>query len=232
MGRKRRIGLAALLIAILGGFAWLLMHRPEPSYLGKSLSAWLAEYNHQNLNWPRSFDTPTDEAIRHIGTNAFPMIARRLRYRDSALKMNLLQFLGRHPRLHVPFLAPQNGNQYNAQGVAALCALGRDAKPLIPTLAEAMSHYGPGNRAVAGFWLESLGSDGEAAVPALIRMVQDKKDRLRAFEVETLAAVGVRQTNVVLPVLEKCLQDPYPPVRFQATNEFTREPWIEFRKTR
>ena len=38
MGKKRRILIAALLVVLLGGFAWSLLRPSEPSYQGKSLS--------------------------------------------------------------------------------------------------------------------------------------------------------------------------------------------------
>ncbi len=228
MGPKHCILLAALVVAFLGGIVWLLVAPSEPAYGGKPLSAWLAEYNHQSLNWPRTFNTPVDEAVRHIGTNAFPMISRRLRYQDSALKVKFFQFLHSYLHLHFPFQV-RHQSEYNAQAVAAMCALGRDAKPLIPTLAESLGHMELGTRANAGFWLESLGSDGEAAVPALIQMLKDKSDRFRCFIVETLAAVGGEQIDRVLPVLEECLKDSDAVVRFQAKNELSLPPWVELK---
>lgn len=156
MRNKRRILLATLMVAILGGMAWLLIAPSEPAYAGKPLSGWLTEYNHQNRNLPRSFDTPTDKAIQHMGTNAFPMIIHRLRYRDSALKLKIFQFLQTHLHLHFRFLIGKQ-SEYNAQGVAATEALGLEAKPLIPTLAEALDHMRIDNRAEAELWLQSLG---------------------------------------------------------------------------
>jgi hypothetical protein len=229
VGKKRHIRLAALLIAILVGITWMLMPRPEPVYGGKLLSAWLEEYNRQNFYSPRSSDSPADVAIRHIGTNAFPMIAQRLRYRDSALKSKLIQFLESHPRLHFPFQIPTQ-DEYNAQAIFALRALGWDAKPLIPTLAEAMDHFGLPNHLDAMFWLQSLRSEGEAAIPALIRILKDKNNKFRFVAVITLSFVGEEQTNRVLPVLEECLQDPDAFVRSEATNAFSRDPWIELKE--
>jgi hypothetical protein len=225
--RQKRFPVFAsvLLIAVAGGIAWLALRAPpEPVYNGKPLSRWLAQYDYKALNWPRQ-PMPADAAIRDIGTNAFPMIRKLLRAWDSALKLKLMGFIYRDLHLHFRF---QTQEQSHMRALGALGAFGRDAKPLVPTAAEGLNHMSVGERAFFGFWLESLGSDGEAAIPALISSLNDTNNTLRHLTVETLARVGVNQTNVVLPILVKCLQDSNSFVRLQAANEFTREPWVRF----
>src|ERR1700722_4378595 len=86
MGKKRRILFSALLVMLLGGFAWWLLLPSEPSYQGKPLSAWLQEYRVDRMGSPDA-----DEAVRHIGTNAIPALLQMLRASDSPLKTKCIE---------------------------------------------------------------------------------------------------------------------------------------------
>ena len=212
--KKRRqwsLAIAPGLVAFFFVVVWLaLTAPPDPVYQGKHLSAWLAQYDTTSLKWPRD-PLPADEAVRHIGTNAFPMIVRRLRASDSKAKINLILFLQRtlHTyRLPIPTAIPGH-----IEALQALGALGNDAEPLVPELADAIDHGRVWPDGYAGFWLQSLGSDGEAAVPALARRLQDTNITVRFWDLITLAHIGIKQTNVVLPLLEASLTDADPIVR-------------------
>ena len=126
--KKSRLIFVCLLtgLVVICGVIYVL-RPPEPRYQGKSLSVWLAETD--TGSWPRQSSNPADEAIRHIGTNAFPMIARLLRSRDSALKLKLLQVSYKLPFLHL-HITTQYERHHRA--IAACLALGPVAKPLVP----------------------------------------------------------------------------------------------------
>src|SRR5260370_5750943 len=100
MRKSRRYSLTTLLIAVLGGFAWLILSPPsEPMYQGKTLSFWCDQYTANSL--PESdieLQKQAETAIRAIGTNAVPTLLRMLKAKDSKFKRWLFQ-LGRKQRV-------------------------------------------------------------------------------------------------------------------------------------
>ena len=66
MGKKRGILLAVLFVALPGGLVWALSRPSEPAYQGKSVSAWLNEYN----GGPGDTNQAAFAAFRQIGTSA------------------------------------------------------------------------------------------------------------------------------------------------------------------
>ena len=122
--------LAAL--AMVGAPFTLWRREPVYQYQGKTLGRWLLEAN--NGSWPRKSLVPADEAIRQIGTNAFPMVARLLRSHDSALKSKLLALYYKQS-----FIPIHIRTQYERHScaLAACWALGSEAKPMVPAVAKA-----------------------------------------------------------------------------------------------
>jgi hypothetical protein len=185
--------------------------RRDPIYQKKRLSSWMVEAN--SGSWPRQSLVPADEAIRQIGTNAFPMVARLLRSHDSALKSKLLALYYRQSfiRIHI-----RSQYDHHSCALAACWALGSEAKPLVPTVAKALNHMDPYFRPAFQLWLQQLGSDADAAVPALITLLKDKKNPTRDFVPQTLGRISMQRRREVIPVLTACLQDTNPMVRFWA----------------
>jgi hypothetical protein len=107
-------------------------------YQGKKLNEWLAEANRGS--WPRQTTVPADEAIRHIGTNAFPMIAQLLRSRESALKSKLLRLY--YKQSFIRFYIPTQ-HDCHGRALAACWALGSEGKALVPEVAAALNHMDP-----------------------------------------------------------------------------------------
>src|SRR5579863_6231082 len=85
MGKRQRIVLTGLLVVVLGGFSWLVLRQREPVYQGKSLSVWLAQYS--TNRWP--LDKQAGAAIRHMGTNATPILLKRLGTRENPVTLKL-----------------------------------------------------------------------------------------------------------------------------------------------
>src|SRR4051794_33058688 len=94
MRTSRLIGVCTLVLFFVIGIIVYALRSQEPAYQGKKLSRWLLELDFGK--WPRdgSF-VAADEAIRQIGTNAFPAIKRLLRSRSSALKTKVVAFVSR-----------------------------------------------------------------------------------------------------------------------------------------
>jgi hypothetical protein len=216
---KRLLTVACLAVLAVAITIWL-SRTNEPQYSGRPLSEWLADYNSPGvLNWPRG-SHPADAAIRALGTNCFPAIIDRLRMRDSNARRRVLRF-ARAIRVQIPIATQERAH---TEALAALGALGLDAAPLVLELANSLEVMHFSHRAVAGFWLERLESNAEAAIPTFLGILRDQGNQLpRLLAVETLAAIGARQTNLVLPVLKACLNDSNPAVRLQAANALTRQ---------
>lgn len=137
MNKRRRILLVGLVLAMLGVISWEVLRPHEPVYKGRPLSAWLKDYDGQ---YNGIFTTPlawtwhdADLAVRAMRTNALPILIDELGSRDSPAKVALVNWFNRHvsPKFQLT-------TEYERHG-RALCgirALGSDARPAIPVLAE------------------------------------------------------------------------------------------------
>jgi hypothetical protein len=221
MGCKWSLVLAAT-VAVVGMAAFLTIRvAPEPAYEGKPISEWMRDYN--NKAFPSMVaNRPVDIAIRHFGTNAFPLIAQRLKARDWPGREQSILFL--RNRLKLPLsLITQRESQMQALG--ALSALRKEGKPLIPAVAESFDSMKGPLPALFAWWLESFGRDADSAIPVLIRKLKDNKTSSRSLLVEVVARTGWRQKETVLPTLKDCLLDSDPSVRAAAKTELAKQPW-------
>ena len=71
-------------------------------------------------------------------------------------------------------------------------------------------------RPFAQQWLISLGSDADAAVPALVALLRDKSSPTREFIPQALARISMRRRDEVVPVLKECLTETNSMVSFWA----------------
>ena len=192
------------LLAVLATFVLLryVSRQSDPVYQGKSLSEWLTQLD--TGTWPRSEILPADEAIRHMGTNVFPRVEQLLRRRDSAFRSKVIKlfYMQSHGRLHIP-----TQKVYHHRAIAACYALGSAAKPLVPRVAEALNQMDPYSQPFAEQWLGSLGADADAAIPALVAILRDKKNPTRMFASDSLANISTNRWEEVLPVFTEGLRD-------------------------
>jgi HEAT repeat protein len=207
--------ITACLLAAIAVVALLIhaLREPEPVYQGKRLSEWLPELDVGA--WPRRGSiAPADEAIRNIGTNAFPRILQLLRAHSLPPKAALVAFLNRQQikRIHIT-----TDDERHHRAIAACYALGLDAKRLVPAVAQALSRMAPASQAFASQWLGSLGSQGKAATPALIKMLQDTNDPVRCFAAQNLAHICGERRDEVVVVLKACVRDADQTVRMECT---------------
>jgi HEAT repeat protein len=197
-------GLAIVVVACM-------LRQREPVYQGKSLRQWTSEASIGV--WPRQSPVAADEAIRQIGTNGFPIITKLLRSHDSALKSRLLALYYKQSLIRI-HISTQHERQSCA--LAACWALGSEAKALVPEIAKALNHMDPYFRPAFELWLQQLGSDADAAVPALITILEDKKNPTRLTVAQTLGKISMQRRDEVIPVLTACRQDTNAMVRFWA----------------
>src|SRR5262245_6451259 len=179
--KKRQVIALCILVALAIVVATCALRRHEPVYQGKVLSVWLREAS--TGTWPRPTPVPADEAIRQIGTNGFPIIVQLLRSRDSVLKSRLLTLYYKQSLIQIP--VPTQTARHSC-AFAACWAFGSQAKPLIPEVAKALAHMDPYYRPAFDNWLQSLGPDADAAVPALITILNDRSNPTRCVAAQTL----------------------------------------------
>lgn len=219
----------ALAFVLAVAARWLSKPIPDPTYQGKPLSMWLTQYDTNGLNWPRQ-ENSADEAVRQIGTNGFPLIAELLSASDSPQKTKLVIFL--QDTFHTQHIPIPMGVRSRQEALNALGALGNEAKPLVPVLARGIDRDQILAEGYSAHWLQSIGPDGEAAVPVIIRKLQATNRTMgREFDVFTLARIGVHQTNLVFPILRASLSDSDKWVRWAATNVLLQPAWAPLGKT-
>jgi len=120
---------------VLGGLAWFLLGGSEPVYQGKTLSEWLKGYD-------GFFDTlvgdneESDEAIRHIGTNALPFLEKMLVAKDSKFKVKVMNLADKQSLFKFHFTTALHTR---AMAYCGLRALGKGAKPMIPILVRSLN---------------------------------------------------------------------------------------------
>src|SRR5690242_12224993 len=96
--KKTFMVIPLLFFAAVAGLFWAVLPPTEPSYDGKTLSYWLAQYEGigsagADTKEPKAIESR--EAIRHIGTNALPTLLRMLRAKDSRVKLVLVNLIER-----------------------------------------------------------------------------------------------------------------------------------------
>src|ERR1051326_4151098 len=109
-----KVALAVLLLVVVFT-ARLLSRPPEPEYQGRSLSAWLDDYNRAGT-WDRE---PTSAAIRGMGTNCLPFLLAHIKHNPSPLATNLVSLISKQHLLKLPFY----GTERTARPQSWLCAL-------------------------------------------------------------------------------------------------------------
>ena len=102
---------------------------PQPTWRGKTASAWLKEFDGNS--------SEASEAMRQLGTKALPVIERDLRAKDAPWKLQLVGLLKQQSVVRLQF-TPDTLRRERA--VRACAALGPLARPAIPALGEALGN--------------------------------------------------------------------------------------------
>jgi hypothetical protein len=187
------------LLFVVGLFVgYRITNQSEPSYQGKSVSAWLDNSNAASERM---------EALKAVGTNAAPYIIRRLRNVDSPWRAKYGEFFQRLPGWLARVL-PQPSTYDYYSGAGAFCDTGPTVKPLLikalkdrsgsvrtasacalfmlyqegftnitdalPSLTESLLDKDEGVQFYATMAIDSIGSDAYSAVPELITVLETK----------------------------------------------------------
>jgi HEAT repeat protein len=216
MWTRRRIVSTTAVLAALAFLIWLAIHSSEPSYHGKSLSAWL-EQARENKEFEYAFpevhfDTPAARAIRAMGKDALPSLTRMARARDTPLRQHLVDLSQRHNWLRFRL---QRFDDIQEKAAYGFLILGPVAKPALPELISMLNDPAPEVRALASFAIGKIGPDGAPALPALQRLITNSVSAStqghHTTDVRALAAFALSEigpaAQPALPQLELLSKD-------------------------
>jgi hypothetical protein len=213
MRKQLRIGFSIVIVAALGGFAWLVLRQHEPTYEGKPLTVWLEGYDATKPNTPEW--QKADEVVRKVGTRAIPTLLRLLRANDSALIPRLTTWAQKHHLIRqTPHVLDFNRNFQAENGFRALGADAEDAVPvLIQIYDEKISAWSQSGAASA---LGYIGPAANQATSSLLSGATNANDLVRSTTVYALGAIHAKP-ELILPTLIKALGDPAISVRMSAS---------------
>ncbi len=219
---KRRLAfvLSVATILICGlVLRWWLRQEPEPKYQGKKLSYWLDQVEGPSRapTWdPRVvLDPQATEVVRQIGTNAIPVLLRKMTVPDSSLRRKVGKFVDT-PKLYFlrRFLLPPGFHP--GQSIRGFRALGPLAKPAIPELIRRLGDLRTQEWAFVS--LCALGPGGIEAIKGAWDEIADANCRLNIMaKIEFYGRLAGTNAPDFTPVLLQCLtEDPIPPNRASA----------------
>ncbi len=217
MRKRVHIALGVLLIILAGVSAWLGLREREPVYQGKPLSFWL-ESLRQTAGNQEEVDR-AKQAIRHIGTNALPVVIERLRAHDTPLKQLIMKWAQKQAFVHFHF---NSADERRPEAIWGYEALGPLASAQVPSLSATLTNDpSPRVRIAAAWALGYIGPEARMAAPALFRATQDKDYHVHG---PAFAALGKIRPNpqLTIPLLVAGLDDPHWTVRANAAGALGR----------
>ncbi len=194
--------------AVLAITLFLLLTRErEPAYQGQSLTQWLMKSRS-----PQS-RPEAEDAIRHIGTNALPLLLKWVtndppRFSFKSLVNKLPDAITPQP---VRRWANYDFNRNRAMAAAfAFAQLGDDARSAIPQLTTAMTNSAATNASLRAIY--ALSSIGKAAIPALAAQIANTNLPNRSMLIHSFGRSPALVTNAAyatsaVPLLVACLDE-------------------------
>ncbi|MDB6068091.1 MAG: domain containing protein [Pedosphaera sp.] len=191
MGRKHRILVASVIASVLGGFTCELIRPHEPEYHGRRLTSWLA-YDAAHLPSLDAMATQAEQdrvedAVRHIGPDAIPVLMKLLRARDGVFNQQLVSLSLRYP--FIP-LHPRSAAECNAMAILGFKILGSIAKPAVPALTKLLDDSEGDGAVLASMALARIGPCAQASVPALVRNLRDRNALVRCTATNALRQIS------------------------------------------
>ena len=131
LSKKRNILIIALLVATVGGLAWVMLQSGEPVYRGKSISRWINDVG--------VFANPPAPALPLLDSNAVPFLVEALDRQDGQLRRVYLRLWNNLPsRVQNRLPQPVPGWAIRANAAALLGTIGTNAVSAIPALIRAL----------------------------------------------------------------------------------------------
>jgi hypothetical protein len=174
----------------------------EPTYKGKTLTEWLY-WRDDWLKMPLSVGLEAnqidcEEAVRAIGTNAFPKLIKMLSGHDGAFKSKIAKVVNGQTliKFHI-----RTADERAEMSVWAIYALGTSARPLLPEIIQFGTNGNPIVRFHAVDALRSLvfgdleGARSEQSV--IYKFLRDRKENESDLRVKKLAWITYFMLNPV-----------------------------------
>jgi hypothetical protein len=173
----------ALAVLLSGVGLWHLLRSREPRYQGKSLSAWLADFDFESAHSPEK----ARQAVRTLGTNSFPFLRRMLGARDPLWTKTIIALDDRQSFIQFHITRANVIRYRAAQGYSALGAAAKqEVAPLIQLMDSEPSAEVRSDVATA---LGGIGREAKAAIPLLSKAAQDQSSELRISALSALANI-------------------------------------------
>jgi HEAT repeat protein len=201
MRRKWLIRLAVL--AALTGLILWLVRTPEPSYQGRSASAWL-----DLLGESESHREEVIAAFKAMGRDAAPFLARELERKPSWLQTRLWELNQNHPLPAWVDRRITEPHDHRAEAAALLRELGPDAEPALSVLLR-IFHEGHQDENVLYAVYPTLGALGDKLdfmVPELTRSLIDGRPHSRTLCAGLLGDIGPK-AKAAVPALEAAVKE-------------------------
>ena len=200
MRKRVYIALAVALLLLAGVIEWQVLR--EPVYQGKRLSIWL-ELIFLSKSHPDYAGSAT-EAIRRFGTNALPLLFKKLRTPNTRLEQSMTRWTEQHNLVHVHFKPAINRRWEALWRYQALDPL---ASVQVPSLSDTLTNNSAVEvRIAAAVALGFIGPEARSAAPALFQATQDTNASVRGFAFEALARIRP-DSGLTIPVLIIGLND-------------------------
>jgi hypothetical protein len=213
--KRRRILIATLLVAVLGGFAWFVLRPPpEPVYQGKPLRAWLQQYyDESSLAYEeellygrrRSPQSPNErlaraeEAIQQIGVDGLPTLLRMLGQEPWSPYEKFVRYLQRRSWLKSPSVP--HDDSLAKHGFYVLAS---KARPAVPALLRMVNKGDVGVQRSAMEALGNIGPEAQEAVPGLIQRIAQTNNQVHWFAINALGKIH-SNPELVVPALTNSL---------------------------
>ena len=211
MRKRVYIALAVLLVILAGVIAWQVMRLREPVYQGKRLSVWLEILIKERMTG--DYNDRGEQPIRHIGTNALPVLIEMLHAQDTRLKQLMVTWAEKQKLIRFHF---KSAYQRRHEAVFGYEALGPLASAQVPSLIDTLTNDpSPRVRQAAVDALGGIGPEARLAAPALFRATKDTDGGVRNDACDALGRI-LPDPQLTIPVLVVGLDDPSPFVRDNA----------------
>jgi hypothetical protein len=215
-----------LVFGLTGLVVFLVLHRSEPVYQGRTLSDWVVAMHRGKA--------PERErarvAVHHLGSNSIPVLLRWLRQPDrpslrarlSQAKAGTIRWLEGHKLLNPrpwSFEMDWKGS-YSSLAINAFSELGPEAKAAVPELIQLLGDRAgttnePSDR--AGLAYVVLRKLAPACIPGLIEALSSPDSQVWCLAAGVLADIGP-QAKAAIPALRPRLADRDPLMRVEAAD--------------
>ncbi len=230
MLKRRPALLLALGVALA---AWAVIEfspSSEPTYQGRQLRHWVGFFSHPATPDEVAQEQSATDALRHMGTNAFPLLLQWVSCDESLarnrwwsrLPVSLRKFRAVQ---RLVFYSPGDRRAYAAG--RALVSLGPDAGPVLPNLADLLVTTTNFMVRTRCMWI--LREIGQPSVPALTAAAADPRSHTNYSLYEILHTLELIGTNAsgAAPALRGLLQEAEPSTQWAYSNtlrQITAEP--------